>query len=189
MRLLPLVAILAACCLLPAAPVSWKPAAAEIENPADPRFTALGAYRRALVVVRVQTYLKAHQSIPGDAEDLLITDFQENISAREIAQAVGFLKDYPDDEVASELLRFQINETSGVWPPWKWLALALFDTCPDVIRRVLPTLSRGKQSKYLSDVESGLSQSAGPGAIMRYPLSGDARDRIRARLAEMSPGK
>lgn len=189
MRLLPLVALLALCHSLLAAPVSWKPAAAEVETAGDPRFAALGAYRRALVVVRVQTYLKTHQSTPGDEEDILITDFQENVSAREIAHAVGFLKDYPDDEMASELLRFQVNDTSGIWPPWKWLALALFDSCPDVVRRVLPTLSREKQNKFLSDVEFGLSMSAGPGAIMRYPLTDGARDRIRASVAEMRPGR
>jgi len=185
MRVILFIAFLALCDPSFGEIAAWKPDPNETLDINDPRNQVLSAYRRALVLVRVQTYIKNHQSTPGDKEDILITDLQESVSIRDVTLATEYLKDYPDADVATELLLFQINQTSGIWPPWKRLALALFDRCQNAVEKVIPSLSEEKKNKFLYDVEFGISMSIGPTAAYSYPLTQERLHSIRSSIAKL----
>ncbi len=164
---------------------AWKPAAGKLIDVSDPRTDVLNTYRRAISIIEVQTYLTERQTSPGNVEDHLIIEFQEAVSGQEIAKASEYLKDYPDDQVAMTLLTFQIKMTAGIWPPWKRLALALFDRCPDIVNRILPSLSREEQTKFLDDVEMALSMATGRHALFPYPLPSERKAQIRAAITRL----
>lgn len=185
MRTLSIAILICFCGTSLGAESSWKPSPGEVYNPDDPRFQALDAYRRAIAAVKVQTYLTDHLSAPGDDEDSLITEFQETISGQEVTAATEFLGKYPDEEVATELLLFQIRKTSGVWPPWKRLALALADRCPGLILSQLSQLSLTERIKFIADVELAINMASGPAAVMLYPLTNEQLRQIRSSLAKV----
>ena len=73
--------------------------------------------------------------------------------------------------------------TSGVWPPWKRLALALFDRCPTLVDRMLPTLAIEEQEKFLNDVEIAISMASDPNGSFLYPLSSEQELQIRKSIS------
>ena len=71
---------------------TWKPEPSEVIEVDDPRNAVLDAYRQAISITQVQTYLTQQQDTPGDKEDDLITEFQEAVSGRVLTQASEYLK-------------------------------------------------------------------------------------------------
>ncbi len=117
MRLLIIIFVVFFCSLdILYASESWKPSSTDAYDVEDPRYKVLASYRKALVLIRVYSYIADRQSDPGDELDHLLTDFQEQVAAAGIIDALSYLKDYPDDSVASKILQFQIDKTAGVWP-------------------------------------------------------------------------
>lgn len=164
----------------------------EVHGAEESRLKAQETYRRAIAALRVQSYLHARIAAPGDEADLLLTEFQESLSAREITSATEFLKDYPDDEIAKALLLFQIRSTSGIWAPWKRLALALLDRCSNVVEQIVPCLPAAEQSKFLADAERGLAMANDPAGGFIYPLADQRRDELLLllrRLKQTKPNK
>ncbi len=163
---------------------AWKPSSKDQYDVADPRYKALASYRKALVLIRVYSFISDHQSEPGDAVDYLLTDFQEQIAAAGILDALSYLEDYPDDTVASKILEFQVDKTSGVWPPWKWLALALFDRCRKAFDKTFSTLSVEKQYKLIQDLEWALRMSETDGPLI-YPMTIEKRQALGADIQKL----
>lgn len=63
----------------------------ETEIVGDLRWEAVRVYREASVAMRVYEHIKSRGKEPGDAEDLLLTDFQETLAARAILRPLDFL--------------------------------------------------------------------------------------------------
>ncbi len=120
------------------ADTDWKPKPEEAYVVGDLRFEAADIYRDAEIIMRVYSEIRSRQRIPGDPADLLLTDFQP-IAARYILKPFQFLSQYPDPQLTAELLRFQVTQTSGIWPPWKLVALRLFNEQPDAFSAIFDT--------------------------------------------------
>jgi hypothetical protein len=163
---------------------SWKPSSTDPYNVEDPRYQALASYRKALVLIRVYSYIADRQLEPGDEADYLLADFQEQVAAAGIINALEYLKDYPDDTVAIKLLQFQVDRTAGVWPPWKGLALALFDRCRTAFDNTFETLSSEKQGKLIEDLEWAFRMSEADGPLI-YSINDKKRRALQADIQKL----
>jgi len=171
-----------------AADADWKPKPDEIADASDPRFEAIRVYRDADVAMRLYGYVKDRQEAPGDEADLLVTDFQESFGARHILKPLDFLARYPDSALVKKLLAFQVEQTSGMWPPWKALVFRIFREHPKDFREFFEDLDKDQKSKLLIDVRTGFAMATDPDGLLAYRIPAEEREALEKKMADLGEG-
>lgn len=164
----------------------WRPGEDEPEVAGDPRWEAVRIYRDASVVMQAYEYINTHPAERDQVKDLLLNDFQETIAARSILRSLDFLRRYPDADLIAALLHFQVEQTAGVWPPWKLLALRLFTEHEGAFAVFFRSLSYERKSKLIEDIRLGFAMSESNGPVI-YPLPTEQRALLQQKINALEP--
>lgn len=75
-----------------------------------------------------------------------------------------------------------MNQTGGVWPPWKLLALRIFNEHREAFDDVMKSLSPEQQRKLAEDVRPGFVMTGEQGLVHYPPAQGKDRDRLKDKV-------